>query len=128
MANLETSKQNDAMMDLSAAGMLVWRQMVGLFRRLQSDHKVKVGVTGQSDIGGIYPVVVTEKMVGMKIGVAVQVEMKVSKKKGSDIQEAWGDAVKDRGGIYFVANDGVDALKKLRHHVELMQQGVKSQD
>lgn len=107
----ESRIQSEIQLAMSEAGYLVWRQQVGKFRAMHSNHVVKIGINGMSDLGCIVPVVVTPEMVGKTIGVAAQIECKRPGGRESMEQATWGQAVRYRGGIYVLA-DSVDICRQ----------------
>ena len=99
----ETEKliQNQILVRLSREpDTLVWRQNVGLgdmVNRDGSTHKVKYGVPGMADIGGICS------------GIAIQLEVKTATGKQTEKQVKWQKAVERAGGIYAVCRSVADA-------------------
>ena len=97
----EKSIQNAILVTLSAQpDVLVWRQNVGLGNMLNGDgstHKVKYGVPGMADIGGICS------------GVAIQLEVKTATGKQTEKQVKWQKAVERAGGVYAVCRSAADA-------------------
>jgi hypothetical protein len=108
--NPETRLQNEILCALSEAGYLCWRQHVGLFRAMHSDHIIKIGMPGMADIGAIMPVTVTPEMVGKTVGLAVQIEVKTATGSQAAAQKTWQQAVEYMGGIYRICRSPDDAL------------------
>lgn len=111
----EKDIQNEILIALSAAGCLVWRNHVGVFRPI-SDQKqvVKVGTVGQPDIMAIYPLQITQEMVGQTVGVCYQVEVKTATGRQSDGQKKWQQQAEKRGAVYVLARCVDDAIRGLK--------------
>ena len=78
-----------------------WKQIVGTFET-EWGSKVKVGVPGMADIGGIiYP------------GKILQVECKVLRDKQRERQIAWEAMIHELGGIYILARSIEDVERGL---------------
>lgn len=118
MANAESGIQNRILLKLSESGVLAYRQMVGKFRSIYGNSVVKVGINGMSDIGAIVTVTVTEKMVGKRIGIAAQIEVKTDKGRESSEQKTWGKIVKHSGGLYIVARSDDECTDMIKSEVE----------
>lgn len=101
----EKSIQNQILVRLSREpDTLVWRQNVGLgdmVNRDGSTHKVKYGVPGMADIGGICS------------GIAIQLEVKTATGKQTAKQVKWAQAVERAGGIYKVVRSVEEAATVL---------------
>ena len=110
MANPESVLMAEIMLAMSDMGLLVWRQHVGTYRPIHGGAPIKIGLTGMSDIGAIVPKIVTPKMVGTTIGLAVQVEVKTATGRESEAQATWGRVVRNKGGIYVLARS-VDDIR-----------------
>lgn len=65
------------------------------------------GHEGMSDLGGWVPVVITADMVGQKIAIYTQVEVKENARPTKE-QLAWIKAVNAAGGRAGIAHDGVE--------------------
>ena len=79
MRNAETNIQNRIMLELSAAGWMVWRNNTGSFRTMNDPNRIiKVGQVGSPDILAVRPTVITADMVGQTIGVCVGIEVKTA--------------------------------------------------
>lgn len=94
--------QNPALLAASALpGVLVFRQMSGVFRSMSDpDRVVRVGLPGMADAGAIVRVLITPDMVGKTVGVALQTEFKTATGRQADDQRTWAEAVRRAGGIY----------------------------
>lgn len=111
--------QNPAMLAVGARNdVLVWRQQVGMFRQYEHPYApIRIGLPGMSDSMMIVSVIITEEMVGKRIGVAVCAEFKQGKGKQSEQQKRWQDAVEMRGGIYQVVRSA-DEMVSLVQRVQ----------
>ena len=117
MANKETNLQNQIMLTMSKAGMLVYRQMVGKFRPIYNNSVISVGVPGMADIGAIKPITITPDMVGKTIGVAVNVEVKTETGKQQNNQKIWETSFKSKGGVYIVSRDHKTVIQELNETI-----------
>lgn len=80
--------------------MLIFRQQVGLFRALDSERKVFVGVKGASDSLAVIAVQITPEMVGKTVAVAAFPEFKTLTGPQREKQEDYQRAVQSRGAVY----------------------------
>lgn len=94
MGQRETPFQGECMVVISQRGGLVWRQQVGLFRYPDSDQRIKVGVKGQADLGGIY------RSIGIQIETKAPGQRDNTSKQRRIDQENWGKATERAGGVY----------------------------
>lgn len=117
MANKETNIQNNIMLEMSACGILTYRQVVGKYRPLYNNAVIKVGVEGMADVGGVMPVKITPEMVGQTIGVAVNVEVKTATGKQQANQKVWEKSWKAKGGIYIVGRDHERVIEDLQAEI-----------
>lgn len=107
----ETKIQNISLISIGQRGdVLAWRQNVGKFRTLFSDEVVSCGIAGQGDIGMVVECIVTESMIGKKIGIAVNAEFKTETGRQSNEQKSWESAFKSRGGVYRVCRSADDLV------------------
>ena len=99
--NPETRVQNACLL---ATGdhpdVLAFRQQSGVFRSMDGDRVVKVGLPGMADLGMIVPMKITPDMVGKTVGVAVQPEIKTRRGRQAEDQHTWQAAVARSGGVY----------------------------
>jgi hypothetical protein len=101
MRNAETNIQNRIMLELSAAGWMVWRNNTGKFRAISDPSRiVTVGQVGSPDILAVCPTVITADMVGQTIGVCVGIEVKTATGKQSPEQKRWQEVFQHHGGVY----------------------------
>lgn len=77
-----------------------FRLQSGVFRAMDSDRVVKVGVPGMSDGLMVVAVTITPEMVGRVIGVAAFPEFKTSTGKQAEAQHNFQRAVQARGAPY----------------------------
>jgi hypothetical protein len=94
----------------------LFRQQVGTFRALYSDHLVKVGIPGMADITGLTSRIITPDMLGQRVGVYVAIECKAAGSKDYDTskdrrikQAAFRETVARLGGIAGVARSVEEA-------------------
>lgn len=113
---MESKIQQDIRLALSElhAGMFL-RYQVGTFIPLNSNHPIKIGVVGASDLIGIVPHVVTAEDVGKTIGVFCAIEVKNEGRDTTDKdrkvkQAAFRKVVRGYGGIAGVAKSVPDAV------------------
>ena len=90
MRNAETNIQNKIMIELSAAGWMVWRNNTGSFRAMNDPNRIiKVGQVG-----------ITADMVGQTVGVCVGIEVKTATGKQRPEQKRWQEVFERHGGVY----------------------------
>jgi len=98
---------------VSEVGARVFRNQVGKYK-LQDGRWLSSGLcVGSSDLIGWKPVMVTAEMVGKVIAVFTAIEVKTAKTRATKKQEQFMDAVRDSGGVAFVARSEQDALRGL---------------
>lgn len=85
-----------------SAACVLWRQQVGTFIG-PSGHPVKVGIEGQSDLGGV-----------LATGRAVQIEVKTPVGRLRDGQVRWASMVRRMNGLYVTARCAEDATAAIR--------------
>lgn len=101
---LERDAQRDTLLELGRAlDVTVWRRTVGVFLTLDGKRRVRVGVPGEGDIGGILA----------PNGRAFWIEMKSRTGDQRDQQRAFERMVVDRGGVYIVSRSLEESLEKL---------------
>lgn len=102
----EKTAKAEAMIALSKANTTVFRNNVGVATYDNGTRVVYGLCPGSSDLIGWTPHVVREKDMGRKIAIFTAVEMKRSaKKKTSEAQQRFLDAVRRDGGIACVGYD-----------------------
>lgn len=108
----EKENQNKIWIALSNAGLLIWRNTIGMVK-MPNGSMIRYGLCnpGGSDLIGITPVVVTQEMVGTTIGVFTAVEVKDFGKKARPEQGNFIQAIKSKGGYAGVAVTPEEALK-----------------
>lgn len=119
---LNNTREHQKLVDdlLFAVGSLpyarVWPQINGLFRKLYSEEKVKIGVNGMADIGGL--LMLEEKMYdwrkGEPIGLRLEIECKTGGGKLSKEQIRYRDMITRFGGIYIVARSVEQVLTEIK--------------
>lgn len=107
----ESNIQNAISLALSDAGVMPFRNNIGMYRSEQG-HYIRYGVGGKggSDLICITPVAVTADMVGQTVGVFTALEIKTKTGKPSAEQLAFQSAVRRMGGIAGIARSVEDAL------------------
>lgn len=102
--DLERDAQRDTMLELGRClDLTIWRRTVGVFLSLDGKRRVRVGVPGEGDLGGILS----------PNGRAFWVEMKSRTGEQRKAQEAFERMVRARGGIYLVSRSLEESLEKL---------------
>ena len=100
MRNAETNIQNRIMLELSAAGWMVWRNNTGSFRAMNDPNRIiRVGQVGSPDILAVRPTIITADMVGQTIGVCVGIEVKTATGRATQEQRQWLAVVRLHGGF-----------------------------
>lgn len=87
--------------------LLVWNAPAGLFRTLRGNGVVRVGLTGQADVMGVW----RHPLHG--IGQTVAFEMKTGAGRLSPEQRLWRDQFEARGGLYVPVRNPQDAVNAL---------------
>lgn len=99
--NPETKIQNACFLAVgSRRDALIFRQQSGVFRAMDSDRAIKVGVPGMSDALAVVAVTITPEMVGKTIAAAVFPEFKTRTGKQAEAQQNFQRAVQSRGAVY----------------------------
>ncbi len=88
-----------------------WPQINGLFRPLYREGKVKVGVNGMADVGGIFQVILKDTL--HSPGVRLEIECKTGGGKLSKDQKNYRDMIVRFGGIYIQARSVEQVLTEL---------------
>ena len=106
----ETSLMQDIMFHLSRAGATVFRNNVGM-AKTEDGRQIRYGlIKGSSDLIGWTPVVITQDMVGMTVGIFTAIEVKSLKGKGpTEAQENFIRQVNNAGGIAGIARTEQEA-------------------
>ena len=87
-----------------------FRLQSGVFRAMDSDRVVKVGVPGMADGLMVVAVTVTPEMVGRVIGVAAFPEFKTSTGRQAESQHNFQRAVQSRGAPYRLIRSAEEML------------------
>lgn len=111
----ESSLMRAIQLFLSAVGVRVLRNNVGMLED-RTGQKVRYGLcVGSSDLIGWYPVTITPEMVGKKIAIFTAVEVKTPTGRLTKEQADFLDAVKSAGGIAFVARSVEEAERFIKN-------------
>ena len=101
---LERDAQRDTMLELGRClDLTIWRRTVGVFLSLDGKRRVRVGVPGEGDLGGILA----------PNGRSFWIEMKSRTGEQRQAQEAFERMVCARGGIYIVSRSLEESMEKL---------------
>lgn len=87
-----------------------FRMQSGVFRAMDSDRVVKVGVPGMADGLMVVAVTITPEMVGRVVGVAAFPEFKTSTGRQAEAQHNFQRAVQARGAPYRLIRSAEDML------------------
>lgn len=94
---------NRIRLSLSRQGILNFRNNTGALRD-DRGRLVRYGLCpGSADIIGIKPIIVTQEMVGQRVGVFVAVEVKLPRGRLTAKQELFLRRIEDAGGIALIA-------------------------
>lgn len=117
----ETKILHRVMLKASELGMTVWRNNSGVawtaneverqgnVLLLRDARPLRAGLCpGSSDLIGIKPVVITEEMVGMTLGVFLAIEVKTPTGRLSPEQQRFLEHVQKSGGVAMVARSEGD--------------------
>lgn len=112
MNKSELTIQNEIRLALSQSGIPAFRNNVGAYKS-EKGHYITFGVgeKGGSDLICITPTVITQEMVGQKIGVFTAIEVKTQKGRPSKEQTAFIQAVISFGGRAGIARSPQEALE-----------------
>lgn len=120
MTEYEAPVVKNVMMEATRRGLRLLRNNRGMFYTLDKKRKVRAGLEcdGASDLIGITPVVITEAMIGLTIGVFTAVEVKklgwTFSGRGSEIeQNAFIKETIKKGGFGFFIDNHEDLSKKI---------------
>lgn len=121
----ETDIQNRIILDLAKEGITVFRNNVGTAKKTDpntgKEYWVRFGLCeGSSDLIGITPVVITQDMVGKKVGVFTAIEVKVDVNKSynkhrMETQQRFIDFINKNGGYAFKCDDPQKAISTLKN-------------
>ena len=125
--------QNRALLALSRGTTRLFRQNTGMgwggrvtARRgstvtIQDSRPIHAGLCrGSSDTIGWHTVTITADMVGTKIAVFTAIEFKTARRRPTDDQVHFGEAVQAAGGLFGVAWTVEDAVKILGSYKPLI--------
>lgn len=98
------------MLAMSAEGCLIFRNNVGAYKIEDRFIKYGVGGEGASDLIGSTPVIITQEMVGKKIGVFTAIETKNATRKPTEKQLNFINVIIEQGGIAGIARSVEDAI------------------
>ena len=105
----ETDIQNRIRISLAKIGARLFRRHVGtLYAR--DGTPIRVGVPGQADLDGWFPVTITPTMVGKTIAVYIAVEVKSEEGRLTKNQSQFLSIVNQAGGIGVMARSEQQAL------------------
>lgn len=103
-SDLERDPQRETLLTIGRyPDVTLWRRTVGVFRTLDGQRLVRVGVPGEGDIGGILG----------PIGRSFWIEMKSAKGNQRQRQRDFQAMVEKRGGIYIVSRSLEESIEKL---------------
>jgi len=109
--NPETRIQNACFLAIgSRRDALIFRQQSGVFRAMDSERVIKVGVPGMSDALAVVSVEITADMVGKTIAAAVFPEFKTRTGKQAEAQQNFQKAVQSRGAVYRLVRSADEML------------------
>jgi hypothetical protein len=110
----EAAIQQQIRLAMSRAGSVMHRNNVGAYRD-DTGRVIRYGVgnPGGSDLIGWTPVVITQDMVGTKVGVFTAIEVKAPRGRPTEAQLNFLRQVQLGGGIAGIARSTQDALALL---------------
>ena len=85
-----------------------WPNQTGVARSMDGRRVISYGLIGSGDILGVRQIVITEEMVGQKIGQAFSLELKSKKDTQSKQQKRFQAAFEKRGGLYVIVRSQGD--------------------
>lgn len=99
---------------LSNAGARLFRNQVGTYQLMDGRWISSGLVQGSSDLIGWQTREITPKMVGRRLALFVAVEIKTPRGRLTEEQKTFIAAVRDAGGLAFVASSPDEALAQLQ--------------
>jgi hypothetical protein len=116
MAVIETNITHEIQMAASKRGVVLLKNVRGLFLTLDGKRRVASGLQakGSSDLIGFRPVVITPEMVGSTVAVFCAVEVKTPTGKVSPEQRHFIDVILKNGGFAGVSRSVDDAIRVLK--------------
>ena len=121
----ETELYAEIMGALSRGNTRIFRQNAGFAWQgqviEQSAHRlvlahpraIKLGCAGMADLGGITSLIITPEMVGQRVGVDVQIEVKFGTGRPTREQTAYLETMKSLGACAGIAHSVEDARRIL---------------
>lgn len=119
-------------------GMRVFRQNVGMGYVGQVKSKSATHVTlhyprplhaglckGSSDLIGFTPLTITSEMVGSEVAIFTAIECKSKTGRTTKEQDNFLKAVRDSGGIAFVARQESDIDSGTREYIQRIDRGIQ---
>ena len=122
----ESDIQSQILIELSKNGTVAFRINVGSFWAgeimsnkdnlllMKNPRKVQGAPEGTADIIGITPVVITQSMVGQRVGVFTAIEVKKPGEKPKSHQKNYLNRMRELGAIAGVARSPGDAIEILK--------------
>lgn len=97
----ETNISHNIMIDQAKRGVVLFKNVRGLFLSLDEKRKVKAGllIPGASDLVGYKSVIITPDMVGKRIAILTTIEVKTQKGKAFDEQKYFIGKMKEAGAL-----------------------------
>ncbi len=119
MANVETRIQQEIRLGLGTRDdVRLFRNQVGQLPDPRTGRPVQFGLAkGSADLVGWKTVTITPDMVGQEVAVFTSIEVKTTKGRATQYQQAWMNCVEKAGGIAGIARSTEDA-------VEIVEQGL----
>lgn len=119
MSTYERNVAAETAIELAKNGVRLFSNPVGVavFRGADGtiERSVAYGlIVGSGDQIGIAPIVVTENMVGLTLGVFVSIEIKSLKGSAGKRQRWWRDLILSLGGVAIVARTSQEAISAVR--------------
>ena len=117
----ESNLMRLCLLELSKIGRF-FRNNTGVLQDKNGTY-VRYGLAvGSPDIIGCTPIVVTNKMVGQKIGIFTAIEIKSYKGKATKEQLAFNEMVKSMGGISGIAYSVEESSKIIQKYLDFIKE------
>lgn len=109
----ETAISNEILLATSKIGVILHKNIRGLFLTLDGKRKIKAGLLAEAsgDLIGYTPTIITQDMVGKTIAIYTSIETKTSTGATAQKQKKWRDRVISRGGKAGIARSVEDAME-----------------
>ena len=109
----ETNIVTESQLTLSPLGVVLWKNVRGVFRQLRSEARIRAGLgpNGASDGIGYQKIIITQAMVGLPMARFCAIEFKTADGEERQHQQRFIDRVNADGGVAGFARSAEDAKR-----------------